>query len=166
MPAATQLPTKEQLDELFEYRDGALYWRKAGSTLAPAGSKAGCVNGRGYLVVGIKYKKYLVHRLIWVMHGNGPVAVLDHINGDTTDNRIENLRASTHTENMCNARRSKRNTSGIKGVSWSKTMNKWVGSVWFERKIYTTQPFEQKDQCAEAVKALRSELHGEFARHA
>ena len=165
MPAATQLPTKEQLDELFDYRDGALYWRKSSSTLAPAGSKAGCVNGRGYLVVGINYKKYLVHRLIWVMHGNDPVAVLDHINGDTTDNRIENLRASTHTENMCNARRSKRNTSGVKGVSWSKTMNKWVGSVWFKRKIYTTQPFEQKDQCAEAVKALRSELHGEFARH-
>ena len=166
MPAATQLPAKEQLDELFDYRDGALYWRKSSSTLAPAGSKAGCVNGRGYLVVGINYKKYLVHRLIWVMHGNDPVAVLDHINGDTTDNRIENLRASTHTENMCNARRSKRNTSGVKGVSWSKTMNKWVGSVWFKRKIYTTQPFEQKDQCAEAVKVLRSELHGEFARHA
>ena len=166
MPAATQLPTKEQLDELFEYRDGGIYWRKSGSTLAPAGSKAGCVNGRGYLVVGLNYKKYLVHRLVWVMHGNDPVAVIDHINGDTTDNRIENLRASTHTENMCNARRSKRNTSGVKGVSLDKRTNKWVGSVWLERRIYTTQLFEQKDQCAEAVKTLRSELHGEFARHA
>jgi hypothetical protein len=165
MPAATSLPSKDQLDELFEYRDGNLYWRKTVSTLAQAGTKAGCVNGRGYVAVGLHYKKYLVHRLIWVMHGNDPVDVIDHINGDVTDNRIENLRASTHAENMCNARISKRNSSGIKGVSWSKSTNKWVGSVWFEHKIYKTPGFEKKEECAESVKTLRASLHGEFACH-
>jgi len=165
MPAATQLPTKEQLDELFDYRDGALYWRETVSALAPAGSKAGAVNGRGYLAVGIKYKKYLVHRLIWVMHGNDPVAVIDHINGDPLDNHIENLRASSHAENMCNAKLSKRNTSGIKGVSWSKSLRKWVGSVWHEHKLYKTQAFDSKSDCAKAVKDLRADLHGAFACH-
>ncbi len=165
MPAATQLPTKEQLDELFEYREGALYWRKTVSALAPAGGKAGAVNGRGYFVVGLNYKKYLIHRLVWVMHGNEPVEVIDHVNGDITDNRIENLRASTHTENMCNAKRSKRNSSGVKGVSWSKRERKWMGSVWYQHKIYKTPGFDSKEDCANAVKTLRLRLHGEFTCH-
>jgi len=165
MPVATKLPSKAQLQELFENRDGALYWRKTISTMARAGRKAGCTNSRGYLVVGLNYKKYLIHRLIWVMHGNDPVAVIDHINGNTTDNRIENLRASTHTENMCNAKRSRRNTSGIKGVSWNKSSRKWIGSVWYQQKMYKTPAFEIKEQCAEAVRMLRLELHGEFACH-
>lgn len=130
-----------------------------------SGGRAGCTNGRGYLIVGIKYKKYLVHRLIWVMHGNDPAAVIDHINGDKLDNCIENLRASSHAENMCNAKLSKRNTSGIKGVSWSKSMRKWIGSVWHQHKIYKTPPFDSKEDCAKAVKILRDELHGAFACH-
>ena len=162
----TRTPTQEELCELFEYRDGSIYWRNTSSTMAQAGSKAGCVNGRGYLVVGIKYKKYLVHRIIWAMHGNDPAAVLDHINGDTQDNKIENLRASTHTENMCNAKRSKRNTSGVKGVSWNKTARKWIGSVWYQYKMHKTPPFDSKEECAAAVMTLRCGLHGEFARHA
>jgi len=166
MPAATPLPPTEQLHELFEYRDGSIYWKVMRSGMGKVGSRAGCVNGRGYLVVGINFKKYLVHRIVWAMHGNEPVQVLDHISGDTTDNRIENLRAVTHGANMCNAKRSKRNTSGIKGVSFQASTGKWIGSVWHKKQLYKTPPFACKDQCAAAVKQLRCELHGEFARHA
>jgi len=166
LPAATDLPSTEELHELFEYRDGALYWKTTKSGMAKAGSKAGCVNGRGYLVVGINFKKYLVHRIIWAMHGNDPAVMLDHINGDTADNRIENLRAATYESNNCNARLSKRNTSGYKGVSWNSTTKKWFGTVQHQHKIYKTPAFDCKHKCAEAVKTLRCELHGDFTRHA
>lgn len=154
------------LHKLFEYKDGFLYWKITRCSLALKGSKAGCLNGRNYYVVGIDRKKYLVHRIIWAMHGNEPVEVLDHVNGDTTDNRIQNLRAATFTSNMCNMKRSKRNFSGIKGVSWSRATGKWAGSVWYQRKLYKTPDFESKEECAKAVKKLRCELHGDFARHA
>ena len=166
LPAATDLPPTEELHELFEYRNGALYWKTTKSGMAKAGSQAGCVNGRGYLVVGINFKKYLVHRIIWAMHGNDPAVMLDHINGDTADNRIENLRAATYESNNCNARLSKRNTSGYKGVSWNSTAKKWFGTVQHQHKIYKTPAFDCKHKCAEAVKALRCELHGDFTRHA
>jgi hypothetical protein len=166
VPAATQLPLTEDLHKLFEYRDGAIYWKIMRSGMAKAGSQAGCVNGRGYFVVGINLKKYFVHRIIWAMHGNEPVVMLDHINGDTADNRIENLRAATYESNNCNARLSKRNTSGYKGVSWNSAVKKWMGTVQHEHKIYKTPAFDCRHKCAEAVKALRCELHGEFTRHA
>jgi len=166
VPAATELPSTEKLHQFFEYRDGAIYWKIMRSGMAKAGSQAGCVNGRGYFVVGINLKKYFVHRIIWAMHGNEPVAMLDHINGDTADNRIENLRAATYESNNCNARLSKRNTSGYKGVSWNSAVKKWMGTVQHEHKIYKTPAFDCRHKCAEAVKALRCELHGEFTRHA
>jgi len=165
MPAITPLPPTEELHKLFEYRDGALYWRQSRGSLAKAGDKAGCVNGRGYLVVGIDYRKYLVHRIVWAMHGNEPVPVIDHINCDKQDNRIENLRAATQAENMCNSRMTRRNTSGVKGVCWSKSSKKWIGSVWFKKKIHHTPGFDCIDECAKAVMELRCQLHGEFARH-
>ena len=166
VPAATELPSTEKLHQFFEYRDGAIYWKIMRSGMAKAGSQAGCVNGRGYFVVGINLKKYFVHRIIWAMHGNEPVVMLDHINGDTADNRIENLRAATYESNNCNARLSKRNTSGYKGVSWNSAVKKWMGTVQHEHKIYKTPAFDCRHKCAEAVKALRCELHGEYTRHA
>jgi hypothetical protein len=165
MPVATSLPATEELHKLFEYKNGNLYWRITKSGKAKAGSKVGSVNSAGYLTVGINYKRYLVHRIIWVMHGNEPVDLIDHINNDALDNRIENLRAANHVINTRNAKLRKDSTSGIKGVSWHKQTRKWVGQLWHEHKIYKAGSFDDKDECAAAVRALRESLHGEFACH-
>ena len=165
MPVATSLPPTEELHKLFEYKNGDLYWRITKSGKAKAGSKVGCVNSAGYLTVGINYKRYLVHRIIWLMHGNEPADLIDHINNDALDNRIENLRAASHVINTRNAKLRKDSTSGIKGVSWHKQTRKWVGQLWHEHKIYKVGSFDDKDECAAAVRALRESLHGEFACH-
>jgi hypothetical protein len=151
------------LHELFEYRDGHLY-RRCAVANCKAGERVGCLNQKGYLIVSINAKKYGVHCLIWLMHGNPPVKMLDHINGDRADNRIENLRAADSARNQYNSKLNVRNTSGIKGVSWNAREKKWSGQVWFQRKIYSAGYFANKQECAEAVAKLRSELHGEFAR--
>lgn len=165
-PPRGHVPSKEELDELFVYKDGKLFWRHGLDNQVNAGDEAGGVNSCGYVSVSIKDRKYPVHRLIWVMHGNKPVEFIDHINRDRSDNRIENLRAATNAENTRNAGIRKDNTSGIKGVSWRRQNKKWSGKVAFQGKQYHAGYFETKEECAEAVKELRNRLHGEFACHA
>lgn len=154
----------QMLHELFEYRDGKLF-RRVGVAGNPAGSEAGCVTHKGYREVGVNYAKYGVHHLIWVMHGKPPVKMLDHIDGDPLNNRIENLRAVDSSRNQMNAKLRKDSTSGVKGVSWNKKYKRWIGQVWYKRRIYGAGSFKDKQECIDAVAKLRSELHGEFANH-
>jgi hypothetical protein len=149
------------LHELFEYRDGKLYWKQPGKS-RQMGKPAGSVIGDGYACIRIKYKLYRVHRLVWVMYGNEPVPYIDHINGDKLDNRIENLRAATHSQNCMNRCQRSDNKSGVKGVRLKK--GKWYGSIMFNGKTHSAGYFIEKEDAVVAVDRLRKELHGEFAR--
>lgn len=92
-----------QLKEMFDYRDGCLYWKKARGRVS-AGNKVGSYNAYGYLRTTIDGKSKMVHRLIWELH-NGEIPEnmqIDHINGITDDNRLENLRLATRSQNQLN----------------------------------------------------------------
>jgi len=164
MELESTLLTRDLLHTLFEERDGELY-RKIARGGFKVGSRVGCIGNRGYRIVVVNGRQYLAHRLIWIMHGNDPVPMLDHIDGDQLNNRIENLRPVTNSQNQMNMKIPKDNTSGIKGVSWNKKENKWVGQVWKNGKNYRTKYFKDKNECANAVGKLREELHKNFARH-
>lgn len=163
MPGDAEL-TSEFLHTLMEHRDGKLFW-KVNRGKAHAGDEAGCIGNRGYILIVINTKQHMAHRLIWIMHGKDPVPMLDHIDGNQLNNRIENLRPITVSQNQRNTKLRKDSTSGIKGVSWRKQSNKWCGQVWHKRKLYRTPMFKNKDECAAAVAELRQSLHGEFARY-
>jgi hypothetical protein len=166
MPKKTKpLPSIDYLHKLFEYRDGELYWKVTKAGGRRPGMIAGSINGNGYRIVGIDYRKYQVHRIVWALCGQPEAEYLDHINGDKTDNRIENLRAASIFENNRNIGLKRNNTSGFKGVSWNKQAKKWVGQVLWNHKNHLAGFFEDKEQCAKAVRELREKLHGEFARH-
>ena len=96
------------------------------------------------------------------MYGNEPVPYIDHINGDKLDNRIENLRAATHSQNCMNRCQRSDNKSGVKGVRLKK--GKWYGSIVLNGKTHSAGYFTEKEDAAAAVDKLRKELHGEFAR--
>jgi hypothetical protein len=85
---------------------------------------------RGYnrgLILGVNYH---AHRVAWAIHyGWWPKDQLDHINGDRTDNRIDNLREVDGAENHKNQKLSKNNTSGHSGVYWNKPSRKWVAQI-------------------------------------
>lgn len=67
-----------------------------------------CKDENGYLCGGILGKKYRAHRIIWLLHyRKWPSEVIDHINGNTSDNRIVNLRDVSQAENIRAARRAK-----------------------------------------------------------
>ena len=130
-----------------------------------AGDIAGTLKSHGYLCVGINYNSYRAHRLIFLMHKGYLPKTIDHINGDKLDNRIENLRAATVGQNQHNRKTNANNTSGYKGVSWSKAQKKWTARITLERKIIHLGYFANVEEAAEVVRKAREELHGSFANH-
>jgi hypothetical protein len=110
--------TQERLRELFEYREGKLYWKKVKTGVKRM--LAGCRNSNGYWEIGIDRRVYKRHNLIFLYHNGYVPEIVDHIDNDSTNDRIENLRAATIQDNARNARPYK--TQGGKPVS-----SKWKG---------------------------------------
>ena len=156
--------THDALHELFRYENGKLYWKVKPNRNIRLNSEAGTVNNNGYVIVTINGKKHQAHRIIWEMHGREPAPMIDHINGDTKDNRIENLRAANNSRNQMNSKLRNNSKSGIKGVSWCNTYKKWIGQIWVEGHCHKVGRYDSKDECANAVAKAREVLHGEFAR--
>lgn len=122
--------TQERVRELFDYRDGRLYRKIQAGARGRVGAVAGCPNQQGYLQVGIGRKLYPVHRVVWLWHhGYLPESDVDHINRCVTDNRIENLREVSRACNLRNKGNARTNSSGVKGVCWSKSCGKWAAYV-------------------------------------
>ena len=114
--------TQQDFIDRFEYRDGKLFYKKTEGCM-PKGSEVGTVCKGGYLKTLIKRKPYRLHRIIFMMHHGYLPEFLDHIDGNPANNRIENLRPATASENNLNRGKHKRNTSGYKGVTWVSTHN-------------------------------------------
>lgn len=157
--------TQETLRDMFDYCDGFLIWRKPPHKKGPqrVGSIAGCKDVLGYWRIGIDKHRYYAHRLIWLWHYGVEPNVIDHINGIKSDNRVENLRACTRAENQRNLGMIASNKTGMKGVHWVKSMNRWKGVIGANGKQYHCGYFDDPDQAKAAVERKRLELHGEFA---
>ena len=156
---------RERIIKDFEYRDGFLYWRERGPG-RKINNKVGTPNKRGYLHIGYKGKAYFIHRLIFLIHHGYLPKILDHIDGNPENNRIENLREATHSQNICNSKLSKRNSTGFKGVSWRKREQRFLASCTINKKHHELGLFKIAEDAAKAVKEFREKHHGEFARHA
>lgn len=124
------------------------------------GEVAGTVNGKGYVQIRIKGRIYLAHRLAWLcVHGELPASLLDHINMDKQDNRIANLRLSNKSQNSQNTLTSAANTSGYKGVSWSKQFNKWRASIKLNQKSKHLGLFDSKEDANAAYCKAAQTMH-------
>ena len=96
--------TANNVHDLFNYRDGKLYWKQSAGTQAKVGSEVGGKNSYGYRRVKYGGKAYYVHRVVWLMHtGKWPDGQIDHINHNRCDNNIQNLRVTTPSENRKNS---------------------------------------------------------------
>jgi hypothetical protein len=153
--------TQERLKELFQLDEHGRLIRKSNTGLARAGTSSSAKDRDGYLVVGIDKKQYRTHRMVW-MYQNGAIPYgydIDHINRVKDDNRIENLRCITHSENLQNKVKCKNNKSGFKGV-WKHTQTgKFVAVIEFEGKRYHIGCFPSPEDASMAYEQKASELH-------
>lgn len=102
-----------------------------------AGKPAGTAKGNGHLMVRINSRALLVHRVVFMLAtGTDPGTYrIDHINGKRSDNRPENLRLSTQSENVRKRHvLNSNNTSGVHGVHWSAAARKWTAQIKVKRQ--------------------------------
>ena len=98
----------EEIHQLFEYKDGKLLYKEnrygsCNRLMNKKGDEAGCLSASsGYITIGVHGKSYRAHHLVWLYHYGVLPKMLDHINNIRHDNRIENLRETTHAENQLN----------------------------------------------------------------
>lgn len=154
--------TQERVRQLFDYVDGQLIAKERAKGRKP-GKPVGC-ESKGYLIAMVAGRLYKVHRLIYLWHHGILPLIVDHIDCNRGNNRIENLRAADHYGNSRNARLSKNNTSGYKGVSLDKRRNKWMAQLSLDRRHIHLGYFDNPELAAEAYRVAIERIHGDFAR--
>jgi hypothetical protein len=109
-----------------------------------------------YVGTKIKGREVYLHRFL--MNAT-PGLEVDHINGDTLDNRRANLRVVTHRTNIANRTRLNRNnTSGVTGVSWDRSVGKWMAHITINRRRKTLGVYLRKEDAIEARRLAEVEL--------
>lgn len=118
----------------------------------------------GYLHISIDDHTYKYHRMVWLWHYGSIPRFIDHINRNTADNRIENLRPCTTSQNMFNTEKFKKNpTSKYKGVSFHKIHKKYIAHVAINGKLKHLGYFLNEIEAAKAYDKCVKKHAGEFA---
>jgi len=145
---------QERLNELFEYRDGSLYNKTNRSSNSRKGNRIGTLSEQTvYERISLDYKMYYSHRLIWIMH-NGDIPeclFIDHIDGDKTNNRIENLRVVTRQENGFNTK--------AKGYAWNKQIQKYTAQIHVNGKKKHLGIFDLEEDAHQAYQVAKKKYH-------
>lgn len=160
--------TQAELQSILNYDpDTGIFTRKIKrNNNQKIGQKCGTLHPSGYIHIDLSNKKYKAHRLAWLyVYGYMPKNMIDHINGNPSDNRIANLRECSNSQNQYNAKLRTDNTSGIKGVSFHKLTKKWQAKFNLNGVQKHIGTFETKELAEMAIKEARDKHHNEFANH-
>lgn len=172
--------TDEQLydifHESFEYREGELYWKERPLAHFSSEHRMKIINAQhagkklsniceGYIYATFFNKKIKGHRIVFMLHHGFLPKMIDHIDGNKTNNRIENLRACSYSQNQYNKTASKNNTSGVKGVSFHKATGKFQAAIKLSGKQRHLGLFDTIESATIARIAAANQHHGEFVNH-
>lgn len=149
------------LSSMLRYDGGTLYWLEWRNGVRKD-LIAGSVTKNGYLAVSAKRVKAYAHRVVWFMH-NGEIPAgfdIDHINHNRLDNRIENLRLVSRSENLKN-KGVVLSSSGEMGVYWSKAAEKWEASI----TVCGRKKYLGLFDSVESAKAARLEANKRYGYH-
>jgi len=159
--------TQAQLKELFDYdHSGAFVRRSTGKLVVPNISK-----GQRYVRISVNGKPRTLHRVIFCWHHGYFPEVIDHINNDRFDNRIENLRGATQANNCLNRKHHKNSSSPYKNVylqsapknaSWERN---WVVRVTVNGKSKYFGLYDDIELANLVAIEARAKYHGAFVNH-
>jgi hypothetical protein len=165
MPNPAPLPPLDLLAQHLEIvpvnklgEDSGLVWRKPTATMHKPGDRAGALvrhstyAGRRDWRIRLNYTGYLASRVIYYLHHRVDPGVLtvDHIDRNTLNNNVANLALATWQEQGLNQKRRYDNTSGARGVSWSKASHCWTAQIGVNNTIVKLGSFTCKLEAAAA----------------
>jgi hypothetical protein len=160
--------TQQELKSVLHYdSDTGLFTAVQTKYGRVAGQVVGYSDKYGYLHAYVKGTVYKLHRLAFLyMLGEMPKLMVDHINGNPSDNRWCNLREVSCHENLLNAKLSKRNKTGHKGVEYKPKLKKkkWRAQVMTNGVVWK-RFFHTMQEAVDAIRAHRAEMHGEYCNH-
>jgi hypothetical protein len=157
--------TQEFVKSLFDYhKEGYLIWKIKTRMNVDIGDKAGCVGKNDERrTVGIKNKNYLAARIIFLWHKGYLPEIVDHKDRDSLNDKIENLRATSYSQNATNSRHIENKSSKYRGVCYSKALKKWLGYIYFNYKKISLGSFINEEEAGMAYNEAAKRIHGEFA---
>jgi len=175
----SKLPSVEYLKECFIYdsESGLLTWKKRPlhhfknshgmNTFNSKYSGSVCKSSHicGYITMSISSKKYLAHRVIWkLMTGDDANDFIDHIDGNKKNNSFSNLRLASKQQNAYNCKRSCKNKTGFKGVSFDSQRNKYYACINIRGKTISLGRHITPELAHEAYVKAAKHIHGNFLR--
>ena len=158
--------TRARLLELLHYdsETGEFRWQERVSRSVKVGDLAGLTDSEGYRQITIKGRAYRAHQLAWFyMTGKWCTVVIDHRDGDPSNNRWDNLRPATISQNNANRRPNRNNKSGFKGVV-QHHIGRWCARIKKNGRRYHLGSFASPQEAHAAYVAAARKLFGEFAR--
>lgn len=160
------LASFEELDAALRYDPdtGKLYWKIDRPGPQRADGEAGWCDQLGYVAIMYNYRTYMAHRIVWLLaHREWPAHMIDHINGNPSDNRLSNLRPATDAQNQANRRAKAKSATGLKGVR--RFRNRFQAAINVDGKREFLGSFKEAADAAAAYERAAERIHGEFAVH-
>lgn len=172
-------PKVEFVRQVLRYEDGKLFWferplehfpnasiRAMWNTRWASKEAGSTVSRHGYMIHVVRFVDVGYRRsdLVWVIiNGEWPSMILDHKNRNSTDDRIENLRLATNSQNIANSRTRKDNTTGFKGVSLHKQTGKYKATINVNKQTIYLGLFLAPEEAYAAYCEAARKYFGDFA---
>ena len=154
----------KQAQENFIYSNGNLLWAKKSAERIKIGDIAGAKTTKGYVKVIVNGKFYRAHRIIFLIHYGYLPKLIDHIDGNPSNNKIENLREATNSQNQHNRKINANNVSKTKGISWEKSTKQWRVDLGVNGKRKHFGRFFDLELAELVSTEARNKYHKQFAR--
>ena len=162
------LPPLEELKEFLDYNPdtGIVTWIKArGKRSDLVGKEVGCIDKQGYREFRFNGVLYFINRIAYYMyHSEDPPCGVDHQDRNKSNNKIDNLRLATTSQNAMNKAVHKNNKSSATGVYWHKKNKRWSASICLNGKSIWLGSFTNKEDAIQARIEAEKKYFGEFRR--